>query len=166
MKQSKWSIQHENGNLILVARNCITFRLTDSSCLITLIDAFYFFEVHIAADTPLSVCREVCPTIQKEILSGINAACEKLHYANDCPHLAVFCPLCTTEEAASPSNNDRPYLAVLCPCCTTRELTSPSSHDNLHAAVLKKDDCVCIETSRHAPLTESHSVWLANQGIF
>ena len=139
MKECKWSIQHENGDLILVARNCIKFRLPESYCLITLIDAFYFIEVHIDSDDT-SLCRKVCPTVQKKIIAGINAACEKLQYSNDHPHLAVFCPCCTNTEAGSSKTKER------------------------HAAVLKESKfCFCIETSQRAALSERHRVWLEEE---
>ena len=143
MKESKWSIQYRNKKLILVARNCVSFRVTSDdgrSCIVTLIDGFYFFEAHIAADTPLSLCQKVCPTIRREILAGIRAACEKLRYINDQPQLAVFCPSCT-KEAPAPSDGDR-----------------------RHAAALGESGCECIETSRHATLTDRHTIWLAEEG--
>ena len=137
MKRSKWSIQHANRKLILVSRNCITFRVLKPSCLVTLIDAFYFFEVHIAAKTKASVCQEVCPIIRKEILAGIEAASKKLRYSNDHPELGVFCPC---SECAS-------------------EGTANSSR---HAAILgdSEDECVCVETSDSTPLDERQSIWL------
>ena len=145
MKESKWSIQHRNKKIILVARNCVSFRVTNDdhrSCIVTLIDAFYFFEVHIAADTPLSLCREVCPTIRRDILAGIGAACDKLHYINDQPQLAVFCPSCD---------------------CSTKKKTSSYDGDSHHAAVLERNSCECIETSRHALLTDQHTIWLTEE---
>ena len=143
MKECKWNIQHENGKLILVARNCIKFRLPDSSCLVTLIDAFYFIEVHVEADASLSFYREVCPAIQKKILAGIDAACEKLQYTNDHPHLAVICPHCPANEVV---------------------VSPPPRVMERHAAVVKKNDyCVCIETSHRATLTDRHKVWLAEE---
>ena len=135
IKECKWSIQHRNKKLILVSRNCIGFRVTNNdnrSCIVTLIDAFYFFEVHIAEDTPLSLCSELCPTIRREILAGITAACAKLRYISDEPHLAVFCPHCD---------------------CTIKE--APNTR---HAAVLEKNGCECVEKSHHAPLSEQHSI--------
>ena len=136
MKKSKWSIWHANGRLIsAVARNCVTFRLSKPSCLITLIDAFYVLEVHIAANTKASVCQEVCPTIRSEILAGIEAASEKLHYKKNHPELGVFCPCSefTSEGAASSSR---------------------------HAAILGEDECICVETSVSIPLNERQTIWL------
>ena len=136
MKQSKWSIQHVNKKVILVARNCITFRLPKHSCLITLIDAFYFFEVHIAAKTKASVCQEMCPIVQKEIRAGIEAASEKLHYSNDRPEIGVFC--CCKGDPASLPQSDR------------------------HAALVQESgtDCACVETSVTNALDERSAIWL------
>ena len=140
MKQSKWSIQHANRKLIYVARNCVTFRLPKPSCLVTLIDAFYYFEVHIAAKTKPSVCHKACPTIRKEILAGIEAASEKLHYSNDHPEIAVFCSC--QGDAASLPNSVR------------------------HAAIVQEggEDCACVDTSLSTTLDERHTVWLG-QGM-
>ena len=143
MRHSDWSIQHENGKLILVSRNLIKFRLRKESCLVTLIDAFYHIEVHVSA--PLSLCQQVCPTIRREVLTGISAASAKLRYINDSPKLAVFCPLHTAsiEDAASPTTKER------------------------HAATIRGEYCVCTETSEFHNLTEGHRVWLSPepQGI-
>ena len=47
MRECGWSIQSEGGELMLLARNCITFRLPSLTCFVTLIDAFYYIEAHI-----------------------------------------------------------------------------------------------------------------------
>ena len=135
MKQCNWSIQHKSGKLILVSRNLIKFRLPDKSCIVTLIDAFYHIEVHINA--PLSLCQQVCPTIQEKILAGVHSACEKLQYINDHPDLAIVCPLHTSKEAT----------------------ISPGVRD-WHAAVIEGEYCVCTETSEFADLNDSHKLWL------
>ena len=133
--ESKWSI---HGDLSLVSRNYIKFQLPESYCVITLIDAFYFIEVHMEPDAELSLCQEVCPKVQRQVLAGIDAAYVKLRYTNDHPQFAAFCPLCS-----SPSN---------------------SSVERHAATVLKKgNSCVCTATSRHLTLTEGHTVWLTEQ---
>ena len=47
MREYGWSVQSEGGELMLVARNCITFWLPSLTCFVTLIDAFYYIEAHI-----------------------------------------------------------------------------------------------------------------------
>ena len=142
MKQSKWSIQHLDKKIILVARNCVTFRLPKHSCLVTLIDAFYFFEVHVAAETEASVCRKVCPIIQKEILAGIEAASEKLRYSNDRPEVGVFCRY--HGDPALLPQSDR------------------------HAALVQESGtgsaCMCVETSESNALDEWSTIWF-DQGM-
>ena len=47
MREYGWSVKSEGGELMLVARNCITFWLPSLTCFVTLIDAFYYIEAHI-----------------------------------------------------------------------------------------------------------------------
>ena len=140
MKHAKWSIQHMDKTIIFVSRNCIKFRLPEHSCLVTLIDSFHFFEVHIAAKTKVSVCQEMCPIVRKEILTGIEAASEKLHYANDHPELGVFCS-CQGDAASLP----------------------PSAR---HAALVEEGgkDYTCVESSVTDSLDERSAIWF-DQGM-
>lgn len=94
MKHSHWSIQNDQGNLIHVSRNLIKF---GEPYPVTLIDSFYYLEVHVSV--PLPLCKKICPTIQQEVLDGIKGACSKLQYRDDSPSLAVFCPFHTKIEA-------------------------------------------------------------------
>ena len=142
MMHSGWSIQHKDGKLIFVARNCIAFRHPQHACFVTLIDAFYYIEAHIEA-LP-SVCRKACPIIRDDILRGIASACEKLTYVNDSPHLAFFCPHASASE------------------------TTPSPSTELrHAAVVEKKDncCVCTKDRVFSTLEEKHTVWLQEANL-
>ena len=134
MKHSNWCIQHENGNLILVARNCITFRPYRNDCYVTLIDAFFYIEVHVEAPPPM--CVEHCPTIRKEITNGIVAACKVLKYANDHPQLAFFCPHSGSVEV--------------------------KGEEDRHAATIldKGGYCSCTQTKHFFELEEKHNIWL------
>ena len=136
MKECKWSILSESGDLMLVARNCITFSLPSSSCFVTLIDAFYYIEAHITRSTP-SVCVKACPTIRKEVLAGITAACKELSYTIDHPHLAVFC-----QHPGSTA--------------------SPPKHIEQHAAVIdiRNNCCKCTKGEAVTELREEHTIWL------
>lgn len=144
MMHSKWLIQHKDGSLILVARNCITFRHPRHSLYVTLIDAFYYIEVHLEASA--GVCHKACPIIREEIRDGMKSACEKLKYVNDCPQLAVFCPHPTYESCQPPSTELR------------------------HAAVVEEEDdcCMCTKTKVITALAAEHKIWLqeASQGMY
>ena len=136
MKECKWSILSESGDLMLVARNCITFSLPSSSCFVTLIDAFYYIEAHITRSIP-SVCVKACPTIRKEVLAGITAACKELSYTIDHPHLAVFC-----QHPGSTA--------------------SPPKHIEQHAAVIdiRNNCCKCTKGEAVTELRKEHTIWL------
>ena len=140
MKHSNWSIQSADKSLLLVARNCITFRHPQHTCFITLIDAFYYIEVHVEAT--VSVCHTVCPVIREEILSSITSACEKLKYINDTPQLAVFCPHSLSAEV------------------------SPHHSTELrHAALVKvEDNCLmCTKGKMVDDLQDKHSIWFSDK---
>ena len=134
MMHSGWNILHKDGTVIFVARNCISFRHPRYACFITLIDAFYYIEAHIEA-LP-SVCCKACPVIRDDILCGINAACEKLKYVKESPHLAFFCP----------------HI----------EATPPPSTELRHAAVVEVEDncCACTKGKVFSGLEMKHTIWL------
>ena len=145
MKECGWSIQSEGGELMLVARNCITFWLPSLSCFVTLIDAFYYIEAHILKSTRL-VCQKACPAIRDEVLAGINAACEKLKYVTDPPHLAFYC------DHPDPSGG----VAAL-----------PPSQEDRHAAVVKKElsCCTCVKGRFTFELRKEHNIWLMDKQL-
>ena len=140
MKHCNWCIQHENGDLILVARNCVTFRPYRNDCYVTLIDAFFYIEVHVKAPPPK--CIEHCPTIQKEITNGIVAACKVLKYANDHPQLAFFCPHSGSVEV--------------------------KGKEDRHAATIidKGGYGSCTQTMHFFELEDKHNIWLKDQGLY
>ena len=142
MKECAWKIHNKDGNLMLVARNCVTFSLPSCTCFVTLIDAFYFIEAHITQATP-SICVKACPMIRKAVIDGINAACVSLRYENDHPHLAFFC--------------DHPG---------TTAASSPPSYEARHAAVVVKKDgcCECTEGKAVSELKENQMIWLNEPG--
>ena len=114
---------------MLVVRNCVTFWVPSCTCFVTLIDAFFYIEVHVV-ETTVDICCKACPTIREEILAGITAACDRLSYTNDHPHLAVFCqhPEGGKQEG--------------------------------HAAVIKKGCAVCTNGPLNFQLQEGHTIWL------
>ena len=143
MKECGWSVLSEGGELMLVARNCLTFWLPSLSCFVTLIDAFYYIEAHILKSTRL-VCQKACPAIRDEVLAGINAACEKLKYANDRPHLAFYCDHSEASGGAA---------------------APPPSQGDRHAAVVKKElsCCTCVNGRFTFELREEHNIWLTEK---
>ena len=138
MNHCKWSILHENGDLILVARNCVRFRPLRDSCYVTLIDAFYYIEAHVNAPPPL--CLKHCPVIRQQILDGIDAACKVLKYTKDHPHMAFFCP--HLDDMEKDNKKDR------------------------HAAKIDDDGDYfsCTMSDNYFELEKEHKIWLKGQG--
>ena len=90
MKACGWHVCLSSGETIFLARNCIKFQLPNDPVSITLIDSFYFIEVHINAAP--RICQMVCPRVRKSLVEGVNAASSALHYNNDKPLTSFFCP--------------------------------------------------------------------------
>ena len=135
----RWNIQHENGELILVARNCVRFRPFRDDCYVTLIDGFFYIEVHVKGPPPS--CIKHCPTIREQILDGVNAVCKVLKYINDHPHMAFFCP--HSDDTETKSKQDR------------------------HAATISEDGNYfsCTMSDNYFHLDVKHKLWLKGQGL-
>ena len=91
MKVPKWNVLlPKSREPALLAKNCVKFRFPGRPCTITLIDSFSYIEVYIKS--PPAIGKELCPTIRDQLLDGIQAACNVLHYNNDTPQVSIFCP--------------------------------------------------------------------------
>ncbi len=90
MKRLDWKVLLPSGKPIFFAKNCIQFKIPKVPCTVTLIDSFSYIEVCIKV--PLSLGKELCPAIRNEILKSIKLSCKVLHYDDDTPETAIFCP--------------------------------------------------------------------------
>ena len=90
MKNCGWQVCVPSGEPILLARNCVKFRLLKNPASVTLIDSFSRIEVHVKARP--QVCLKVCPEVRRSIIEGVNSASNALHYNNDKPIASFFCP--------------------------------------------------------------------------
>ena len=137
MQLIHWTLVLSKGKPKLIAQNCVMLSPPDSTCRVTLIDSFSYFEIHVEAKS--GVRQEMCPKILSQVLSGIDASCRTLHYSNDRPHLAFFCPCVLTHPSS----------------------LNPAS--NLHAAELFKKEgslrCTIDETLTFN-IDSTHSTWL------
>ena len=140
MQLLHWTLVLNRGKPKLFAQNCVMLSPPYSTCRVTLIDSFSYFEIHVKAES--DVCRKMCPTILSQVLSGIDASCRTLRYNNDRPHLAFFCP-CALATPSSPS-----------------AASDPPQH---HAAELFEEEgslrCT-IDQSVTFRVDSNHSVWL------
>ena len=132
-----WTLVRNKGKPILIAQNCVMLSPPSSTCRVTLIDSFSYFEIHVEAESDVHL--KMCPMILNQVLSGIDASCRTLRYNNDRPHPAFFCPC----ALATPSS----------PC-------DPPQH---HAAELFKEEgslrCTINQSVTHK-VNSNHCVWL------
>ena len=92
IKMCGWEICQRalTGEPVLLAKNCVKFRIPKCPCSVTLIDSFSQIEVYVKAPPP--VCYSRCPVIKRNLLDGVEAACKALHYNNDHPKTDISCP--------------------------------------------------------------------------
>ena len=96
-----WSISvDEVGSPVCLYRNCIQFEVPELIAIVTLIDTYTHFEVHV--DIPLEDAEDLCPEefqiIGKAIDKGLHKAALNLGYFNSSPSPALLCP-CGRGEA-------------------------------------------------------------------
>ena len=136
---SPWRLSHcpeDRSVPLCLTRNCIKFQFPGGEPgSLTLIDAFFHFEVHV--DTPYgNVCDRFCPTITKTLFTGIQKAAETLGYHQLFPKLAFLCPRC---------ENTQPHLA-------------------LPADALDNWKCEHKPDTVYGHLTEKYLVWCPEEG--
>ena len=140
INHSKWQVLLPGtGSPILIARNCVKFRIPRSACTVILIDSFANFEIHISA--PPEVCCKMAPTIRNLIFDGIDAAASTLRYNNDRPQEAFFCPHSDSDSGQTHSNTS----------------TIPP-----HAATITEDQKYweCTKDALFGKLSEKEKIWL------
>ncbi len=103
-----------SGEPILLARNCVKFRLPKYPGSVTLIDSFSFIEVHVKARP--HVLPNVCPLVRASVLEGVDAASDALHYNNDKPVISIFCP----HEGASERHYAEVFPESMLWCCSKK----------------------------------------------
>ena len=110
IQQLHWKVVLSDGEPKLIAQNCVMLSPPNTTCMVTLIDSFSYFEVHVQAES--TVCQEQCLAIRDYILDGINTSYRNLHYSEEQPHLAFFCP-CNQSSSSSTSVSLEHHAAIL-----------------------------------------------------
>ena len=87
-----WEIEllPDSNTPVCLYRNCIQFSVPGLPGLVTLIDTFNHFEVHVS--TASKVCRKLCTYVRQAILTGVRKAAVSLGYNNCSPSAALLCP--------------------------------------------------------------------------
>ena len=81
----KWELQTKDSNLACVSRNCIQFKLPRKPAIITVIDSFSFFEVHLNTRSRL-----IPSQVRKAVFDALENAYSKFKYNNSKPEEGFF----------------------------------------------------------------------------
>ena len=136
-------------------QNMVILRPPESPCIVTLIDSFFYIELHAEALT--KDCEGEYPSIRDNVLEGIKASCEALRYSRDPPDLAFICP-CDREQ---------PQTEVMSQASHIRDPSATTSSQKRHVAVFNTKYIKCTKNCRKVyPLERKHKVWLVDVELF
>ena len=81
-------------------RNCVKFKFPKAGAVITLIDTYSHFEVHvnISSSRVDDLCPKIFPKVRSAIFKGVRKATSNIGYENSAPTAALVCP-CGVSEA-------------------------------------------------------------------
>ena len=79
---------------VCLFRNCVKFTIPEYPGTVTLVDSFFFFEVHVTSHG--KCCSQVCSFVHSALFTGLRKAAANLGYNNSQPKVAFMCP-CQSE---------------------------------------------------------------------
>ena len=79
---------------VCLFRNCVKFTIPEYPGTVTLVDSFFFFEVHVTSHG--NCCSQVCSSVHSALFTGLRKAAANLGYNNSQPRVAFICP-CQSE---------------------------------------------------------------------
>jgi hypothetical protein len=86
-----WSIlTNKLGVPTCLHRNCVQFKLHESPAVVTLIDTYTHFEIHV--NVPIKFCPKIIPMVCQTIFKGLGKVAFNLNYDDSCPSPALVCP--------------------------------------------------------------------------
>ena len=98
---SPWPIStNTNKSPKCLYRNCVQFKYPKSGAVITLIDTYLHFEVHVDISSKRvdDLCPKILPKVRSAIFKGVRRATLNIGYENSAPTAALVCP-CGVGEA-------------------------------------------------------------------
>ena len=104
LDQCKWRISYMSSSPTCLYRDCIELEHSDRISIVTLIDSFKYFEVHLDTVDPA-----VAASLKQTLLQGLKAAAVALHYSTDLHTIAFFC------ESPDPTCSSSPHPARVDP---------------------------------------------------
>ena len=95
IRDSPWSISTDDIRApVCLFRNCIQLEVPKCPGMVTLIDTYTHFEVHVNIPDECAniLCPKVFPIVRKAIFKGVHKAALNLGYYNSSPSPALLCP--------------------------------------------------------------------------
>lgn len=97
-----WKLCLCEGEPTYLYRNCIQFVVPNYIGLVTLIDHYEYFEVHVSGEV-----QELWHHVRNAIFDGINTVRETLGYSENEPRTAIICPRHTNEPHPAYIKNEK-----------------------------------------------------------
>ena len=79
---------------VCLFRNCVKFTIPKYPGTVSLVDSFFFFEVHVTSHGKF--CSQICSFVCDAVFTGLRKAAANLGYNNSQPEIAYVCP-CKSE---------------------------------------------------------------------
>ena len=105
---ASWSIlTNQFGVPTCLHRNCVQFKLHKSPAMVTLIDTYTHFEIHI--NVPINICPEIIPMVCQTIFKGLGKVALNLNYDGSSPSPALVCPCGRGDAHVATANTELGY---------------------------------------------------------
>ena len=105
---SPWSIvTNKFGVPTCLHRNCVQFKLHKSPAVVTLIDTYTHFEIHI--NVPIDICPKIIPMVCQTIFEGLGKVALNLNYDGSSPSPALVCPCGRGDAHVATANTELGY---------------------------------------------------------
>ena len=107
-----WSIlTNKFGVPTCLHRNCVQFKLHKSPAVVTLIDTYTHFEIHINVPIEFSadLCPKIIPMVSQTIFKGLGKVALNLNYDGSSPSPALVCPCGRGDAHVAAANSKLGY---------------------------------------------------------
>ena len=88
-------------------RNCVQFELHETPAVVTLIDTYTHFEIHV--NVPINICPKIIPMVCHTIFKGLRKVALNLNYDGSSPSPALLCPCGRGDAHVAAANTELGY---------------------------------------------------------
>ena len=137
---------------VCLYRNCIQFEVPKCPGVVTLVDTFSHFEVHIdlSSEAPSKICPNLCQRVYQALFKGLRKASLNLRYSNSIPSPALLCHCGVGKvHSATADTDDSLWICTL----NTRKCGNLTPQQLLWLNCSERVECALTDDTR---LVESH----------